>query len=55
MMALADMKPPPSDIKLAIHHSNAGFHPRWVAYCEEQGIPFHSSGWTAMPATSSSN
>ena len=25
---------------LAIHHSNAGFHPRWVAYCEEQGIPF---------------
>ena len=27
-------------VKLAIHHSNAGFHPRWVGYCEEQGIPF---------------
>ena len=40
MMGLADMKPPPNDIQLAIHHSNAGFHPRWVAYCEEQGIPF---------------
>jgi len=27
-------------VKLAIHQSEAGFHPRWVAYCEEQGIPF---------------
>jgi glutathione synthase/RimK-type ligase-like ATP-grasp enzyme len=27
-------------MKLAIHHSNAGFHPRWAAYCEEQDIPF---------------
>ena len=27
-------------MKLAIHQSEAGFHPRWVAYCEQQGIPF---------------
>ena len=27
-------------MKLAIHQSEAGFHPRWVAYCEEQGILF---------------
>lgn len=25
---------------LAIHNSQAGFHARWVAYCEKQGIPF---------------
>lgn len=25
---------------LAIHQSNAGFHPRWAAYCEAQGIPY---------------
>ncbi len=27
-------------MKLAIHNSNAGFHPRWIAYCEEKGIPY---------------
>ena len=27
-------------MKLAIHGSDAGFHTRWVAYCEQQGIPF---------------
>jgi hypothetical protein len=27
-------------VKLAIHQSEAGFHPRWAAYCEQQGIPF---------------
>ena len=25
-------------MKLAIHNSARGFHPRWVAYCEAQGI-----------------
>lgn len=25
-------------MKLAIHDSQQGFHPRWVAYCEENGI-----------------
>jgi glutathione synthase/RimK-type ligase-like ATP-grasp enzyme len=24
---------------IAIHNSKAGFHPRWIAYCEERGIP----------------
>ena len=24
---------------IAIHTSNAGFHSRWVTYCEQQGIP----------------
>lgn len=27
-------------IQLAIHQSDLGFHPRWVSYCEQQGIPF---------------
>lgn len=27
-------------IKLAIHSAETGFHPRWVAYCEQQGIPY---------------
>ena len=25
---------------LAIHNSSRGFHPRWMAYCERQGIPY---------------
>lgn len=25
---------------VAIHNSQRGFHPRWVAYCEEQGIAY---------------
>lgn len=25
---------------LAIHDSQTGFHPRWIAYCERQGIPY---------------
>lgn len=27
-------------MKLAIHNSSFGFHPRWVAYCERENIPF---------------
>lgn len=27
-------------IKLAIHNSSAGFHPRWIVYCEDQQISF---------------
>jgi glutathione synthase/RimK-type ligase-like ATP-grasp enzyme len=27
-------------MKLAIHNSPSGFHPRWIAYCEEEQIPF---------------
>lgn len=27
-------------MKIAIHKSDFGFHPRWVAYCEKKGIPF---------------
>ncbi|MCI4647570.1 hypothetical protein [Phaeodactylibacter sp.] len=27
-------------MKIAIHNSKFGFHPRWMAYCEEQGIPY---------------
>jgi glutathione synthase/RimK-type ligase-like ATP-grasp enzyme len=27
-------------MKLAIHNSNSGFHPRWVAYCEKMGITY---------------
>ncbi|MBM3206592.1 MAG: hypothetical protein FJZ43_03155 [Candidatus Staskawiczbacteria bacterium] len=27
-------------MKLAIHNSISGFHPRWVAYCEKKGIPY---------------
>ncbi len=27
-------------MKLAIHNSTFGFHPRWIAYCEKKGIPF---------------
>lgn len=26
-------------MKIAIHKSNSGFHPRWVKYCIEKGIP----------------
>ncbi len=26
--------------KLAIHDSPFGFHPRWVKYCKQQGIPY---------------
>jgi glutathione synthase/RimK-type ligase-like ATP-grasp enzyme len=25
---------------LAIHNSHTGFHPRWIAYCEREGIPY---------------
>lgn len=25
---------------LAIHNANSGFHPRWIAYCEREGIPY---------------
>ena len=25
---------------IAIHHSNFGFHPRWVAYCQKENISF---------------
>ncbi|MDO9554919.1 RimK family alpha-L-glutamate ligase [Rhodonellum sp.] len=25
---------------IAIHNSKSGFHPAWIAYCQEQGIPF---------------
>jgi hypothetical protein len=25
---------------IAIHNGNGGFHPRWVAYCEKNNIPF---------------
>ena len=24
---------------LAIHHSQAGFHPYWIQYCQEKAIP----------------
>jgi glutathione synthase/RimK-type ligase-like ATP-grasp enzyme len=27
-------------MKLAIHKSDAGFHPRWVAYCEDNAIAY---------------
>ena len=27
-------------MRLAIHKGDAGFHPRWVAYCEEHAIPY---------------
>lgn len=27
-------------MKLAIHHSNTGFHPRWIAYCETHDISY---------------
>lgn len=27
-------------MKLAIHNSNSGFHPKWVSYCKENSIPF---------------
>lgn len=27
-------------MKLAIHNSNSGFHPRWISYCEENNINF---------------
>lgn len=27
-------------IRLAIHQSQSGFHPRWASYCEQKGIPF---------------
>ncbi len=27
-------------MKLAIHNSTFGFHPRWIAYCVKKGIPF---------------
>ena len=27
-------------MKIAIHKSNLGFHPRWVKYCQSQNIPF---------------
>ncbi len=27
-------------MKLAIHNSKFGFHPRWIAYCERMNIPF---------------
>lgn len=27
-------------MKIAIHNSNVGFHPRWITYCKENNIPF---------------
>jgi len=27
-------------MKIAIHNSNYGFHPRWIAYCEKNNLPF---------------
>lgn len=27
-------------MKLAIHNSTSGFHPRWIKYCQENKIPF---------------
>src|SRR5690625_203448 len=27
-------------MKLAIHNSKTGFHPRWIAYCEKEQIPY---------------
>ncbi len=27
-------------MKLAIHKSSRGFHPKWVAYCKEENIPY---------------
>lgn len=27
-------------MKIAIHESKLGFHPRWATYCEEKGIPY---------------
>jgi glutathione synthase/RimK-type ligase-like ATP-grasp enzyme len=27
-------------MKIAIHKSNSGFHPRWVSYCEKKKIPY---------------
>ena len=29
-------------MKLAIHRAKSGFSDRWIAYCEEQGIPYKS-------------
>ena len=27
-------------MKIAIHHSDSGFHPRWIRYCEENAISY---------------
>lgn len=27
-------------MKLAIHNSKTGFHPRWIKYCEVNNIPY---------------
>lgn len=27
-------------MKIAIHYSEKGFHPRWVNYCEKNNIPY---------------
>ena len=27
-------------MKIGIHDSNNGFHPRWVSYCKKNNIPF---------------
>ena len=27
-------------MKIAIHNSPDGFHPRWIRYCDEQHIPY---------------
>ena len=27
-------------MKIAIHNSPSGFHPRWISYCEENNIPW---------------
>lgn len=27
-------------MRIAIHNSQTGFHPRWIAYCEAQNIPY---------------
>ena len=27
-------------MKIAVHNSKSGFHPRWIAYCKENEIPF---------------
>lgn len=29
-----------NQLMIAIHNSKSGFHPRWIAYCEEKNIPY---------------
>ena len=32
-------------MKIAIHNSQVGFHPRWRSYCEEKNIQWFASAW----------